>query len=105
MERNYVIVCNEHSAWPKGALLLWGHRTADDEKRSFGGYTTDFTRCELYTREELEAYRGNDREFFLFYDELKDKSLRGFLKQTEVFCTLQDLESLGYRVWPCLLRP
>lgn len=39
-ERKYVIVSNEHDSWPRGALLFWGRRTEDEEKRSFGGYTT-----------------------------------------------------------------
>lgn len=53
INREYIIVCNEHKAMFPGCLLFWGHRTQDEETRSFGGYTSDINKCERYTAEEL----------------------------------------------------
>lgn len=55
-EREYVIVCNEHKGLFAGCLLFWGERTADGEKRSFGGYTSNLDACERYTLEEVQEY-------------------------------------------------
>lgn len=57
--REYVIVCNEHKAMFPGCLLFWGHKTNDDEKRSFGGYTSDIEKCERYSIEDLEKSNYN----------------------------------------------
>lgn len=54
MQREYVIVCNVHKGIFDGALLFWGHKTEDRESRSFGGYTNDIDKCEVYTLEEIE---------------------------------------------------
>lgn len=51
-ERKYVAVSIKHSAykWRYGApMCLWGHRTKDDEERSFGGYTMYPNSAELYS--------------------------------------------------------
>ncbi len=51
-ERKYVAVSIKHSAykWRYGApMCLWGHRTKDDEERSFGGYTMYPNNAELYS--------------------------------------------------------
>ena len=53
LKRNYVIVCNEHKGIA-GSLLFWGTHSKDEEKRSFGGYTSDFNACEKYTLKEIE---------------------------------------------------
>ena len=71
MSRDYVVVCNKHNAIFLGCLLFWGHRTQDEESRSFCGYTSDINKCERYTAEELynsgyklPIYNGeNEAEF------------------------------------------
>lgn len=54
-ERNLLAVSIKHTEykWKFGKpCILWGHRTKDDEKRSFGGYT-EFPNCaELYSLED-----------------------------------------------------
>lgn len=62
-DREYVIVCNKHRGYWLGCLLFWGERTPDDEKRSFGGYTSNLNICERYTKSELENSHYN----FPFY--------------------------------------
>ncbi len=94
-KRDYVIVCNEHSSIIRGALLFWGSRTEDDAKRSFGGYTCRIDKCERYTREELESFRGNLKKEYPFFDEIEPGT---FNQQNEVLITVQDLKKkLGYR--------
>lgn len=99
MERNYVIVSNEHRSWPSGSLLFWGHLTEPDEKRSFGGYTSRWDKCERYTRKELELFRGDLKKQYPFFDEIKPECMHDFKKHDEVLCTLEELESIGYKVW------
>lgn len=99
MERNYVIVCNERRSWPEGALLFWGKHTKDDQKRSFDGYTTRFDRCEKYTREELERFRGPLKKQYPFFEEIGPTSMTSFRKYNEVLCTMEDLESIGCKLW------
>ena len=54
MNREYVIVSPKHSNYPfPGALVFWGEITADDEERSFGGYTFNLDKCERYTLKEI----------------------------------------------------
>ena len=51
-ERKYVAVSIKHSAykWRYGnPLCLWGHRTKDDEKRCFAGYTMYPNNAEVYS--------------------------------------------------------
>lgn len=103
-ERNFVIVSNEHDSWPRGALLFWGRLTADDEKRSYGGYTTRWDKCEKYTREELTKWRGGLVKEYPFFDELNIRSDYDFRKHAEVLCTLADLEKLGYSLWSVVCR-
>lgn len=99
MERNYVIVCNEHRSWPTGTLLFWGEHTEDDQERSFGGYTTRWDKCEKYTREELERFRGGLKKQYPFFDEIWPGSQRTFKEYNEVLCTMENLESIGYKLW------
>ena len=56
-ERNLVAVSIKHTEykWKFGMpCLLWGHRTEDDQKRSFGGYTQFPHHAELYSLEDWE---------------------------------------------------
>ena len=56
-ERNLVAVSIKHTMykWKFGMpCVLWGHRTADEEKRSFGGYTQYPNHAELYSLEDWE---------------------------------------------------
>ena len=54
MEREYVIVSNRHKSMFPGCILFWGHHTEDDEKRSFGGYTSGLDKCERYSLEDIK---------------------------------------------------
>lgn len=52
IERKYVAVSIKHTEykWRFGKpCVLWGHRTKDNEKRSFGGYTEFPNNAELYS--------------------------------------------------------
>lgn len=99
-----MIVSNEYSAYPNGALLFWGRRTEDGQKRSFGGYTTSFDQCELYTREEIEEWRDDLKAQYPFFDEICPTSPSDFRKHNEVVCTLEDLKTLGYSLWNVVMR-
>lgn len=101
--RKYVIVCNEHKSYVSGALLFWGSLTDDNDKRSYGGYTCQIDKCERYTREELEKWRGNLIKEYPFFDELKNQ--RSFFKKDEVLITVDDLKKcFGYREMKVLVR-
>ena len=102
-DRQYVIVCREHKALLSPALLFWGSLTDDDAKRSYSGYTMDIDKCERYTRDELEKWRGNLKEEYPFFDELKTKS--NFYRQDEILIRIWELEYiLGYRKYTVLTR-
>lgn len=54
-KRNLVAVSVKHTIhrWKFGMpCVLWGHRTADDEKRSFGDYTQYPNKAEVYSLED-----------------------------------------------------
>ena len=56
-ERNLLAVSIDHTeyGWKFGMpCVLWGHRTRDDEKRSFGGYTLYPNCAEMYSLEEWQ---------------------------------------------------
>jgi hypothetical protein len=93
-ERNYVIVCNEHKPIFPGVLLFWGKLTPDDAKRSYAGYTCQFDKCERYTREELNTFRGNLKKQYPFYDEIKSVT---FFKHDEVLISIEELKKFGFR--------
>lgn len=61
-ERKYLAVSIKHTEykWKFGMpCVLWGHRTREDEPRSFGGYTQYPEEAELYSLEEFrEKYGG-----------------------------------------------
>ena len=102
-DRQYVIVCRRHKALLSPALLFWGSLTDDDAKRSYSGYTMDIDKCERYTRDELEKWRGNLKEEYPFFDELKVKS--DFYRQDEILIRIWELEYiLGYRKYTVLTR-
>lgn len=54
-ERKYVLISNRTKG-DKDKLLFWGLLTCDDEKRSFSGYTHNFTECERYTLDEIKEF-------------------------------------------------
>lgn len=103
-ERKYVIVCNEHEAIIKDALLFWGSLTDDNaEKRSFGGYTCQIDKCERYTKKELEEFRGSLKSEYPFFDELKN--WRDFFKKGEVLISIDDLkDKLHYREFKVMVK-
>lgn len=54
-ERKYLAVSIKHTEyrWKFGMpCVLWGNRTEDNEKRSFGGYTIFPQKAELYSFED-----------------------------------------------------
>lgn len=90
MERNYVIVCNRHQGI-SGALLFWGSKTEDDDKRSYGGYTSDFNSCERYTLEEVER---NGHKFPIYGRCCNHDNFREF---GDFAIEVRRLERLGYK--------
>lgn len=57
-ERNLLAVSIKHTEykWKFGMpCVLWGHRTTDGEKRSFGGYTLYPANAELYSLEDWQT--------------------------------------------------
>lgn len=99
--REYVIVCNEHPSILPGTLLFWGKRTEDQEERSFGGYTCDITKCEMYTRQELVSWRGGLKKEYPFFDEIERDE---FFEKNEVLITISQLESLGFQRYTVMCR-
>ena len=56
-ERNLLTVSIKHTEyrWKFGMpCVLWGQRTKDDEKRSFGGYTQYANNAEVYSLKEWQ---------------------------------------------------
>lgn len=54
-DRKYFAVSIKHTEykWKFGMpYVLWGHRTKDEEKRSFGGYTQYPNNAELYSLQD-----------------------------------------------------
>ena len=54
-----------------------------------------------YTREELEAWRGDLREAYPFFDEIDRED---FSKKNEVLITVKQLESIGFRRYTVMSR-
>ena len=57
-DRNLLAISIKHTEykWAFGKpCVLWGHRTKDEEKRSFGGYTNFPQKAELYSLEEWQS--------------------------------------------------
>jgi hypothetical protein len=64
-ERKYLAVSIKHSEykWKFGKpLILWGHRTKDEEKRSFGGYTQFPNNAEVYSLQDWRESGYNNCE-------------------------------------------
>lgn len=100
LDREYVIVCNEHKGIFNGALLFWGHRTEDNEERSFGGYTSDISNCERYTLREIRNKGYN----FPVYE--KNMKLLDFLKLDDVIIKYTDLMHIeGLKSMSIIYRP
>lgn len=98
-KRKYVIVCNEHSGMWRGTLLFWGERTEDNEKRSFGGYTSDVDKCEMYSEKDLEEKGCTFPKYH------KGMTLKEFLGYSEILIEPDQLQELGYRSMKVLFRP
>lgn len=98
--REYVIVCNRHRKnWDE--LLFWGKYTRYDEKRSFGGYTSNIDKCERYTLDEIKAWNGYDPEHFVTFDEIDPEKFNEYL---DVVCTVPQLESIGFKRFTTMRR-
>lgn len=98
-KRKYVIVCNEYNGIFCGALLFWGHRTQDDEERSFGGYASNIDSCELYAGKDLK-----ERNFkFTYYHD--GMTLKDFLECADIVIRPENLEKLGYKQMRLWYRP
>ena len=73
-ERNLLAVSIDHTeyGWKFGMpCVLWGHRTRDDEKRSFGGYTLYPNCAEIYSLEEWQkSGYGNGEWIILDFDNI-----------------------------------
>lgn len=64
-ERKYLAISVKHTEykWKFGMpCVLWGHKTEDDQKRSFGGYTQYPNHAEVYSLEDWakSSYAGAD---------------------------------------------
>lgn len=100
MQRDYVIVCNEHRGYIPGVLLFWGGFTEDGaEKRSFGGYTSDLDRCERYTLEEVK----HSGYHFPVYDERMTRA--SFKRHRDVAIKISQLSELGYAIKKVAIQP
>ena len=87
-KRNLLAISVKHTIyrWKFGMpCVLWGHRTQDDEKRSFGGYTQFPERAELYTIEEFREHYDNSA-IFKFDEPVKMEI--GFCKKWKKYDTV-----------------
>ena len=95
--RVYVIISAKHMANDRGRLIFWGSdgATKTDSKRSFGGYTCDFSKCERYTREEIE--KGN-RNYIREHAEGRINWKKMFKSVSDFYIRVDRIEELtGYR--------
>lgn len=99
MNREYVIVCNEHKSMFPSCLLFWGHYTGDNEQRCFGGYTSDIDKCERYTIDEIKAKNYN----FPIYD--KRMNFHSFKRHDAVIIKISQLEELGFKKMTVIYQP
>jgi hypothetical protein len=90
LNRNYIVVCNRHKGLA-GSLLFWGEYTKTGNKRSFGGYTSDFNACEKYTLEEVD----NSGYRFPVYG--RDCNHDNYMKFEDFAIEIRRLKRLGYR--------
>lgn len=94
--RKYVIVSNVHSGASSANILFWGRLTADNEKRSFGGYTADIDSCERYTMDEIVAFSTKFAVYHL------GMTYEDFRKRRNIIIEPKDLGKLGLstmRIW------
>ncbi|AEB77655.1 hypothetical protein ADU80_04855 [Clostridium botulinum] len=89
-KRKYVVISNRYKGIA-GSLLFWGRHTKDNEKRSFGGYQSDFSKCEKYTLEEIKASRYG---FPIYGKEVHKDNYREF---EDFAIEIKRLKTLGYR--------
>lgn len=91
--RDYVIVCNRHrKKWED--LLFWGKYTNFEEKRRFGGYTSDLNKCERYTLTEIKTWRGYSSEHYIMFEDIDPAK---FYDYPDIICTISQLESIGFQ--------
>lgn len=88
-ERRYVLLSVK---WCRnGTLIFWGSRTADEEGRSFGGYTDDLNQCERYTFDEARNERHDHYEY-------KDETIEELMnidRGGTWIVNIDDLDKLG----------
>lgn len=86
-ERKYIAVSVKHSdGYP---FVLWGyHRTKDNEKRCFAGYTEDVNNAELYTIEEFKEAYGDELDIYNYNPLTVDDLLLDFEKLKEKYDTV-----------------
>jgi hypothetical protein len=73
-ERNLVAVSVKHTMyrWKFGMpVVLWGHRTEDNERRSFGGYTPYPNNAEVYSLEDWANSGYNNSEWMKIDEPVK----------------------------------
>ena len=104
-ERNLVAVSIKHTirGWKFGMpMWLWGHRTKDEEKRSFGGYTQYPNNAEVYSLEDWAKSGYNNCEW-MKVDEPVQLCI-GFCKKYKQYDTvLVPLDQyIGYCKCACL---
>lgn len=88
-ERKYVLVSVK---WTRDSLVFWGRLSKDEEQRSYGGYTDDFSSCERYTLEELKT--KTNRDFYDYYNEPLS-ALRKIDSEGTWIVHVDDLENIG----------
>ena len=104
-ERKYLAISIKHTEykWKFGMpCVLWGHRTKDDEKRSFAGYTQYPNNAELYSLQDW-ADSGYSRSEWMKVDEPAHMEI-GFCKKWKKYDTVlvQYDEYIGYCKIACL---
>lgn len=88
-ERNLLAISIKHTEyrWKFGMpCWLWGHRTADEEPRSFGGYTMFPHKAELYALGDFEAHGYKNTEIFKLDEPVKMEI--GFCKKWKNYDTV-----------------
>lgn len=97
-ERRYVLLSVK---WCRnGTLVFWGEKTADEEERSFGGYTNDLNHCERYTYDESK----NEWHSHYEYNGESLQELMNIDREGTWIVNVDDLDKLGrkslvYHYW------
>ena len=92
--REYIIVCNKHKGMFAGCLLFWGHKTEDNEKRSFGGYISDIDNCEMYTLKEIKEKNYNFPQYDNVMDFQKFKSYDNIIIKKSDLLAMEELRTM-----------